>query len=191
MTKPLSEMTLEELWRLFPVILSAYNPDWQNWYRDESELLTRCFGDRLKRIRHIGSTSVPGMLAKPTVDILLEAAPDCPPEKLRESGLRSGYMVMAETGGNAETYRLDLCKGYTASGFAERVFHLHVRYLGDWDEPYFCEYLRHHPEVCREYAELKASLLPRFRHDRDGYTAAKGEFIRRWTCRARAELAQF
>ena len=82
-------------------------------------------------------------------------------------------------------FRLDLCKGYTPLGFAERVFHLHVRPFGDWDEPVFCEWLKTHPESAAEYVRLKKELQVRFEHDRDAYTAAKGEFIRECVRKAR------
>ena len=76
-------------------------------------------------------------------------------------------------------------KGYTSKGFRGQVFHLHVRYRGDWDEPYFCEYLREHPAEAVEYGRLKQELALRFRNDRDGYTDAKTKFIRRITALAR------
>ena len=72
--KLLSEMTLEELWQLFPIILSPHNPEWKNFYKTEADLLQKHFGKNAARIRHIGSTAVAGLLAKPTVDILLEMA---------------------------------------------------------------------------------------------------------------------
>jgi GrpB-like predicted nucleotidyltransferase (UPF0157 family) len=76
-------------------------------------------------------------------------------------------------------------KGYLPDGFAERVYHIHVRYLGDWDEPYFRDYLIAHPETAAEYAALKIRLHKDFEHDRDGYTKSKSEFIRAVTYRAR------
>ena len=78
----------------------------------------------------------------------------------------------------APEYRLDLCKGYTPQGFAERVFHLHIRHPGDWDEIVFRDCLRRNPRKADEYAELKKKLQKRFEHDRDAYTEAKGEFVR-------------
>lgn len=78
-------------------------------------------------------------------------------------------------------------KGYTDEGFAERVFHLHVRYQGDWNEPSFCAYLRAHPDVARAYAQLKRDLKERYEHDRDGYTNAKSDFINAYTKWAREE----
>ena len=175
--KLLSEMTLEELWQLFPIILSPHNPEWKNFYKTEADLLQKHFGKNAARIRHIGSTAVAGLLAKPTVDILLETADDVDLATIRQLAVECGYTVMAET--TVPEYQLDLCKGYTPLGFAEKVFHLHIRHLGDWDEPYFCKYLNQHPEKAQEYADLKMKLQTQFKHDRDAYTAAKGEFIRK------------
>ncbi len=107
--KPLSAMTLEELWQLFPIVLSDHNPDWKKQYAEEKELLIRYFGDMLIRIHHIGSTAVDGLIAKPTVDILLEADPASSPDAARQTARRCGYTVMAEDA--APEYRLDLCKG--------------------------------------------------------------------------------
>ena len=174
--KPLLEMTLEELWELFPIELSEHNPEWKNWFREEEKLLLRVFGSNQKRIRHIGSTAVEGLLAKPTIDILLETPENVPPASIRESALDCGYTVMMEM--LEPEYRLDLCKGYTPQGFAKRVFHLHIRRIGDWDEPIFCEYLRRNPDKAREYVALKVKLQKKYRHNRDAYTNAKGDFIR-------------
>ena len=76
-------------------------------------------------------------------------------------------------------------KGYTPSGFAQKVFHLHVRLWGDNDELYFRDYLREFPAVAKAYEALKLSLWRRFEHDRDGYTEAKGDFIKKHTSLAR------
>ena len=82
--KPLSDMMLEELWELFPIELSEHNPEWKNWFREEEELLLRAFGSNHERIRHIGSTAVEGLLAKPTIDILLETPENVQPEPIRK-----------------------------------------------------------------------------------------------------------
>ena len=174
-TKPLSEMTLEELWQLFPIILSEHDPDWTNYYNEEKALLEKQFGSLLVRINHIGSTAIEGLIAKPTVDILLEVNPASSPDAVRQTTEQCGYTVMAES--IAPEYRLDLCKGYTPRGFAEKVFHLHICHPGDWDEIVFRDYLRRSPRKAEEYAELKIELQKRFKHNRDAYTEAKGEFI--------------
>ena len=174
--KELSEMTLEELWHLFPIILSEHKSEWKSYYAEEKDLLTECFGADLCRINHIGSTAVEGLIAKPTVDILLEVQGGIAPDEIRRKAVECGYMVMSESEGME--YRLDLCKGYTPQGFAEKVFHLHIRHAGDWDEIIFCEFLQHHPDKAQEYAQLKIDLQKRFKHNRDAYTEAKGSFIR-------------
>ena len=68
-------------------------------------------------------------------------------------------------------------KGYTKEGFKGQVFHVHLRYEGEWDEMLFRDYLREHSEAAVEYEKLKVALAQTFRHDRDGYTEAKSEFI--------------
>ncbi|MBE6404731.1 MAG: GNAT family N-acetyltransferase [Lentisphaerae bacterium] len=181
--KLLSEMTLEELWQLFPIVLSEHDPEWKNFYKSEADFLQKHFGKNAARIRHVGSTSVKGLLAKPTVDILLEVADNADLATVRRLSVECGYTTMAET--TVPEYRLDLCKGYTPLGFAEKVFHLHIRHLGDWDEPYFCEYLNQNPEKAKEYADLKMKLQTQFKYDRDAYTEAKGEFIRKCVKAAR------
>lgn len=65
------------------------------------------------------------------------------------------------------------------AGFAERVFHVHLRFMGDNDEIAFRDYLNGHPDTAREYEQLKLSLWKDYEHDRDGYTEAKTEFIRK------------
>ena len=90
-------------------------------------------------------------------------------------------------------------KGYTPAGFAEKVFHIHVRYSGrmgeqsaqqttshgDWDELCFRDYLLANPETAAQYATLKRELIKKYEYDRDGYTDAKSGFIRKIVDKAR------
>ena len=184
--KLLSSMTLEELWQLFPIILSGYDSDWKKYYEEEKALLGKSFGNLLVRIEHIGSTAVEGLIAKPTVDILLEVDPSASPDAVRQTAERCGYTVMSEK--TVREYRLDLCKGYTPQGFADKVFHLHIRHPGDWDEIVFRDFLRRNPAKAQEYARLKTDLQKRFEHGRDAYTEAKGDFIRACVKEARARM---
>ncbi len=72
--KKMSEMTLEELWTLFPIFLVPHNPSWTNWYEEEKDQLLSILDHTLiNRIEHIGSTAVPNIMAKNIVDILIEA----------------------------------------------------------------------------------------------------------------------
>lgn len=183
----LSEMSNEELWTLFPIVLKEYNPDYPLWYAQEELILAELIGgNRIRRISHVGSTAVPDLLSKPTVDILFEIAQDCNVDELIFMLEQNGY-ICAMQPQNPSPY-LMFMKGYTLQGFAERVFHLHVRYGGDWDELYFRDYLQLHPNISMQYGMLKSELQQRFEHDRDGYTHAKTDFIKTHTQFARAEL---
>lgn len=81
--------------------------------------------------------------------------------------------------------RFSFNKGYTEDGFAERVFHLHLRYSGDNDELYFRDYLTEHPDAAREYEALKLTLWKEYEHDRDGYTNAKAVLVQQLAEQAR------
>ena len=122
---------------------------------------------------------MPGLLAKPTVDILLEISEKTQLERMVAGLERTGYLYAPQPQKPAP--HMMLMKGYTLQGFAQKVFHLHVRYLADQDELYFRDYLRAHPEAAAEYAALKQQLGQRFRHDRDAYTDAKGAFVAKIT----------
>ena len=87
-----------------------------------------------------------------------------------------------------QTCALPIYKGYTDKGFADRVFHIHLRYDGDNDELYFRDYMNSHPELAKEYEELKISLWKKYEHNRDAYTDAKSAFVKRYTKCAKACL---
>jgi len=180
MSKPFSDMTLEELWQLFPIQLSEHKPEWAGWYRLESDKLMSLLGKAVASVDHIGSTYVSGLLAKPIVDILLQVAADADLSLVKEIITAEGWHLMAE---NSNYGDLDLCKGYTPDGFADKVYHLHIRRAGDWDELYFRDFLASHPETAAEYAELKQSLLIKYEHNRDAYTEAKTEFVKQFNRR--------
>ena len=179
-------MSLEELWQLFPIILKEHNPEYSSWYLEEKECLVHIVGkNNIARINHIGSTSVKGLIAKPTVDILLEVNNDCEVEALKEKLSNSGWILMSFSNDPEPTMVFN--KGYTKYGFAEKVFHLHLRYFNDWNELYFRDYLRLNKEVADEYGRLKMFLKDKYEHNRDGYTEAKTEFIMKYTKAAREE----
>ncbi|MDE7406074.1 MAG: GrpB family protein [Clostridiales bacterium] len=179
MSKKLSEMTLEELWQLFHIFLTEHNPHWADWYAEEvSELKSILPPDTV--YHHIGSTAVNGIMAKPIIDILIVVNST---EKMKQAAsfLQSrGYIVMS----TAEN-RISLNKGYTENGYAERVFHLHIRLENDTDEIYFRNYLIAHPDIAKDYEQLKLRLWKQYEHDRDGYTQAKTEFVKKYTALAR------
>lgn len=179
MGKKLSEMSLEELWQLFPIYLTEHQACWKEWYLEEEHLLKKILPE-MKRISHIGSTAIPSIWAKPIIDILAEAPKGSSLSAYQEILTDNGYLCMSRCG-----ERISFNKGYTENGFADRVFHLHVRYYGDNSELYFRDYLQEHREIAGEYESLKRKLWKEYEHNRDGYTDAKAEFVKNFTERAK------
>ena len=177
--KKLSEMTLEELWQLFPIYLTEHKPCWREWYLEEETLLKKVFcADEI--ISHIGSTAIPSIWAKNIVDILVEVPRGSALADYKLRLTEGGYICMSQS-----ERGLSFNKGYTENGFEERVFHLHLRYAGDNDELYFRDILLEFPDKAREYEALKLSLWKRYEHDRDAYTNAKSDIVKKYTDEAR------
>ena len=185
MEKALSDMTLEELWERFPIILTAHKDCWSEWYAEEEKRLVGLLPWSDVKIHHIGSTAVNGIWAKPIIDILVEIPASLPMDSVKKLLLQNGYTCMFE-----EQSRISFNRGYTSDGFAEKVFHLHLRVAGDNDELYFRDYLKDNPLVARQYEELKLSLWKKFEHNRDGYTLAKTSFIAEQTEKAKKAYGQ-
>lgn len=175
MGKNLQDMSNEELWALFPVELQEYDPEWPRIYAEEAAGIAAEIGEGIS-LHHIGSTAVPGLLAKPTVDMLLEISEKANIGEIIRSMEGLGYIPSPQPHKPAPHYMF--MKGYTEKGFVPPVFHVHLRYCGPSDEILFRDYLREHAGAAAEYAALKRELLPRYRNDRDGYTEAKSAFVK-------------
>lgn len=179
--KELSEMTLEELWELFPIFLVAHNEKWNKYYDQIEYFLKIILSESpVERISHIGSTAIPGLWSKDIVDVLIEVSKDSNIENTANVIETNGFIRMS-----TEVGRISFNLGYTKDGFAEKVFHLHLRYIGDNNELYFRDYLMEHPDIAREYEKMKLKLWKDYEHNRDGYTNAKTEFIQKYTEKAR------
>ena len=183
----IEEMTLEELWQLFPIILTPFDDRWKFWAEEEIALLKVL----LEPVRpdmeyhHIGSTAIKGIWAKPTVDIIVATHDIADFYPIKITLLNAGYLMMNESKG-----RMCMVKGYTLDGFSEKVFHIHIRLSGDMDEVYFRDYLNSHHDVAKEYEALKLSLWKKFEHNRDRYTSAKTDFVKRYTTISKSSLTQ-
>lgn len=175
MKKALHEMTIEELWELFPIVLTEHQSCWSDWYEEEKNRITGYLTDCAPRINHIGSTAIRDIWAKPIVDILVEIPPNAM-EPVKQCLLQHGYLCMSE-GEKRKSFNM----GYTEDGFAEKVFHLHLRCFGDHNELYFRDYMNDHPILAKEYEKLKLTLWKTYEHDRDAYTEAKTEFVTKYT----------
>lgn len=182
MGKKLSEMTLEELWELFPICLVEHKAEWNNYYlKMEEYLKSGLYNDcRIFRISHIGSTAIKNIWAKDIVDILVEIEHSESLEKAANAIEELGFIRMSSS-----QNRISFNMGYTEDGFANKVYHLHLRYKGDNDELYFRDYLNEYPEYAKEYEQMKLRLWKKFEHDRNGYTKAKTDFIEQCTKKAK------
>ena len=183
MRKELSEMTLEELWELFPIFLVAHDDRWKENYNEIEKTLTRLLSDQpVVRISHIGSTAIQGIWAKNIIDVMIEIPQSADMKDMAQILKQNDFIIMS-----SEENRISLNKGYTANGFVDKVYHIHLRYAGDNDELYFRDYLNEHPDVAKEYETLKLRLWKQFEHNRDAYTDAKTDYISKWTAEARRE----
>ena len=174
----LHEMTPDELGRLFPIIVEAPSDKWPERYRAESRLILDAFpGSDIIRMDHIGSTAIPNMKAKPTIDVLLQVSECVKDQKIINIFDSLGYQYIKRPD-NPPPHMM-FVKGYTVKGLEGQTYHVHERYEGDWDELYFRDYLIAHKQAAKEYEELKLELAATYRNDREAYTKAKTPFIQK------------
>lgn len=158
-----------------PVVVVPYDPAWPLLFEEEKANLLADIGQYVISLEHMGSTAVPGLAAKPVIDILigvrsLEDAPlFIPPLVYR--GYE--YIPQYETTFPERRYLHRIVEG-------QHTHHLHI--VEPTSEFYrtqlsFRDYLRAHPNVCKEYATLKFRLAKKFHNDREAYTDAKADFI--------------
>ena len=114
-------MSLAELWQLFPIVLAPWSPLWEVRAKEEIQNLSALLAEYSPTISHIGSTAIPGILAKPIIDILVKVEPASARQRIKELMETDGYICMSET-----ECRFSFNKGYTPEGYADRVFHIHL-----------------------------------------------------------------
>ena len=163
-----------------PIEVVPYDPGWPVLFQQESELLRRILASWLRgSLEHIGSTAIPGLPAKPVIDILAGVSSLEASRPAIEAAATAGYCYFP--------YRPELEHWFCKPSAAFRTHHLHLMPIGtpQWSRPIaFREYLKAHPDVAAEYAELKRGLAVRFRLDREAYTDAKAPFINAVTDKA-------
>jgi len=150
----------------------AYDPAWPGAFAEEAAALGAALDDSLVRAHHIGSTAVPGLAAKPVIDICLEVR-DLTQLDESDGAMRSlGYVPRGEFGIPG--------RRYYPKGGENRTHHVHAFVAGD---PHvnrhlaFRDYLRAHPSAAGAYAAIKAEGSARYLHDSEGYQEHKHAFI--------------
>jgi GrpB-like predicted nucleotidyltransferase (UPF0157 family) len=154
------------------VIVVPYIDGWPALFARTARALRVALGDVPSRIDHIGSTAVPGLAAKPVIDIQISVPALEPVSRYRGALESLGYVFREDNEERTKRY------------FRERPgqprTHVHVRRAGSWSEQFallFRDYLRVHPDDARRYATFKIRLAEKYGEDRDGYTEAKGPFL--------------
>ena len=155
------------------VRIVPYDPTWAEYFRREKELLLKVLGETVLDVRHIGSTSIGGMPAKPILDILAGVRTLAAVEPLVEDLNLIGYQDRGN--GDAPGRR------YFVKGAEERrTHHLNFCALNGifWTtHVFFRDYLEKHPDAAKQYATLKRALAAKFPNDRPAYTRGKEEFV--------------
>ena len=173
--------------RRSPVVLVPSDPRWPARFQEEKAAILGAIGDRTVAIEHVGSTAVPGLLSKPTIDIMvgvprLDAAQAC----------------IGPLEGIGYAYRQDLESTMPERRYFDkgppgaRTFHLHLVEFGRefWMRHLlFRNFLRAHPDRAASYGSLKQELARTYTSDRDAYTDAKPGFIEATVADARNEFA--
>jgi GrpB-like predicted nucleotidyltransferase (UPF0157 family) len=152
-----------------------YQPDWADLYEVEAVRIRACAGDVIADVQHVGSTAVPGMPAKPILDIAVAVLnKDCVPQAVKRL-VDVGYIDLG--------YQ-EVTGGYLLVKDREpdlRTVHLHIVMLADieWRNYLaFRDILRQDPVIRDKYARLKKRLARQFPEDRKSYTESKDTFIR-------------
>ena len=194
MKQYVSELTPEEFQKAFPIELKDVIPEYAEWYEEAKSAILNVTGScDVVRINHIGSSAIPAIKAKPMIDILMEIRNNCDVDKLVDSLKTIGFGTeVAMRKDNPFEYLL--AKGMTVRGFEEKVYLLHIRYLGDWSELYFRDYLLDNPDIAKEYSDLKEQILDDIQSGKiermpngqpNGYSMAKLDFVKRISEEAR------
>lgn len=158
------------------IIIVEHNPVWQLLFQEEvariGKVLDATF---ITRIEHFGSTAVPGLAAKPIIDLLIGVRSLSIARQLFVSPLESlGYAYWRD---NPDPRRMFFVKGLPPN--SPRTHHVHMVEPDSilWQRLLFRDYLRQHPDEAKNYGQLKRQLANRFTSDREAYTQGKTEYI--------------
>jgi len=160
--------------KMMKIVVQAYQPEWPKLFEKEANNIRAILGEEIIAIHHIGSTSVPGIKAKPVIDILPivkhihvidqynKAMDDLGYEALGENGIKGRRFF--KKGENPRTHHLHI---FQKDAQHEIVRHLAVR-----------DYLKAHANTAREYGALKVSLAQKFPNDIESYCDGKDAYVK-------------
>ena len=154
-------------------IVSSYNEKWVQKFMEESEKLNLIFGNEIIDIHHIGSTAVPGLIAKPIIDIMPVVIDINNVDKYNTKMQEIGYEPKGENG--------IVRRRYFHKGGDNRSHHVHIFQIGSYEinrHLAFRDYLRSHPNEMKRYGELKEKLARQFPNDIESYINGKDYFVK-------------
>ena len=157
------------------VDLVDYDPGWPALYEAEADAIQSALAGLTDfEMTHFGSTAIPGLAAKPIIDIMLVVPDQRAWPRLIEPIKGLGYVYWED---NPRRDRMFFVKGMPPFG-PRRTHHVHVRTPEDARPALvFCDYLRAHPDEAARYAALKRELAARHSTDRDAYTEGKARYV--------------
>ena len=176
----LHHLSNEELGKLFPVSLTLYDPEWPVLFQKERFNIISLIGEfGIGDIQHFGSTAIPTIKSKPTIDILIEVPHHETINKhfIKIMGLNKYHYILMED--TPPPYGM-FVKGYTEKGFRGQAYHLHIAPKSHhilWDRLLFKDYLINNPVVAKEYEKIKIELANKFPNNREDYTKGKSAFV--------------
>ena len=160
-----------------------YDPEWPSKYVRERDYITEILKENCISIYHIGSTSVPGLAAKPIIDIMAVVRSLEKVDTVAEKFSEIGYEYLGEFGITG--------RRYLRKGGDERTHQIHIFQADDWNNIgrhlAFRDYMHTHEKERNEYAKIKKDLAQKFPYDIDGYCDGKENFVREMEERALAQ----
>jgi GrpB-like predicted nucleotidyltransferase (UPF0157 family) len=159
--------------RLGKITLVPHNPNWQYSFANEAERLTSILRQAVVTVEHVGSTSIPDIVAKPIVDILVEVTNLALVDEQTSAMELAGYITWGQNGIAGRRY-------FNRTQAGIRTHNIHIFPSGHPEISRmltFCNYLRAHPADARAYEQLKQDLARQFPNDIDRYSESKGEFV--------------
>ncbi len=167
------------------VVIAAYDPSWPEIFAGEAQAIRQALGNTLVGIEHVGSTAIPGLAAKPVIDIVACVTSLAAGTAAIPALEALGYDCRGE---NGIPGRLFFRKGLVEF---RRTHHLHLVEAGheQWTSMLaFRDYLRARPGDARRYEELKHALAEKFRDNRSAYTNGKTQFVQAILAKAKETL---
>jgi GrpB-like predicted nucleotidyltransferase (UPF0157 family) len=165
------------------VELRDHNPSWSKLFEEEKNILLKHFPDQILEISHGGSTAIPGIPAKPIIDMFAIVPSLKTAEDMRKKLETLHYHYRGEEGVPG---RILYAKGEEE----KRTHHLQFVERGsdEWKNHLLIKnYYVHHPDVAQEYTELKKQLAKKYSNDRGAYGKGKNQFVKSVIARAKAE----